>query len=235
MKKVIIGDATLYHGNCLELEDIKADMILSDPPYKLTAGGGTPKKGVRMSGKFNHKEYNNDGNIVTCDIDWTDFMPRFYEWLADRGHAYVMCNNRHIQNMLNSAEKAGFDFHNMLVWDKVNATPNRWYMKNLEFIGFFYKGKAFYINDCGSKQSIVCPQDPQTDHPTEKPAQLMEYYIRMSTQPAQTVFDPFMGSGSTGVGAIRAGRKFTGCELEEKWFDIACEQIEQAQKQWSLV
>lgn len=126
------------------------------------------------------------------------------------------------------AKTNGFEFHNLLVWDKITATPNRWYMKNCEFTGLFYKGNAKAINDCSSMSCIRYAHADDSQHPTEKPVALMEMYIRNSTQPGEIVIDPFMGSGSTGVAAIRAGRKFIGMELEKRWFDTACQRIESA-------
>jgi len=142
----------------------------------------------------------------------------------------VMSNNRNIQPMLNAADKAGFGFHNLLVWDKVTATPNRWYMKNCEFTGLFYKGKAKQINNCSSMAGIRYPHKDESDHPTEKPVGLMEYYILNSTQPGDLVIDPFMGSGTTGIAAIKNGRRFIGIELEKEWFDVARKRIEGAMK-----
>lgn len=229
MQVVKIGNATLYHGDALlvmpSLDPV--DLICCDPPYKLTSGGSQPTTpgARRMQGCFAEGEYSNDGNIIECDIDWTDFLPPCYAVLKDPGHAYFMCNNRHIANCENAATDAGFHLHNWLVWDKRTATPNRWYMKNLEFTGFFSKGNAFYINDCGAKQLISCPQVDVTNHPTEKPVALMRHYIEMSSQPAQIVLDPFAGSGSTGVAAIQAGRKFIGIEKNEKFFNMAVQRI----------
>lgn len=222
-----IGHATLYHANALDvLPSIQADLVVTDPPYELTSGGGVPSDGRRMSGKFNNEKYNNNGKIVACDIDWPDFMPLIYGALRGDSHAYVMCNNRHVGNMLAAAEGAGFRFHNLLVWDKGNATPNRWYMKNCEFTGFFFKGAAKYVNDCGARQLIYVPQEPYGDHPTPKPTTLMRHYIEQSSDAGHVVLDPFMGVGSTGVAAIRAGRKFIGIELDENYFDQACRRIE---------
>jgi site-specific DNA-methyltransferase (adenine-specific) len=145
-----------------------------------------------------------------------------------------MANNRHVQNLLNSAESCGFKFHNLLAWDKGTATANRWYMKNLEFTGFFYKGKSFFINDCGAKQLIKCPNVLNSPHPTEKPIALMAHYIVHSSVEGELVLDPFMGVGSTGIAAIQNRRRFIGIEINERYFQIACERIEQAQRQEQL-
>lgn len=228
--KATIGDCTLYHGDVravlprLVEEGLQADMICTDPPYLLTAGG---PNGL-MQGKFNNLNYDNGGHLVPCDIDWPEFMKLFYGAIG-RGHAYVMANNRNVQAMLNAAELAGFKFHNLLTWDKGTATPNRWYMKNIEFTGLFYKGKGRAINNCGSKAGIyMALGQPYTDHPTEKPFQLMEHYICNSTPPGALVLDPFAGSGTTGVAAARCGRRFIGIEKDDKWFDVMCKRIEKA-------
>lgn len=234
-RKEVIGDCTLYLGDSLEIMPTleKVDCVVTDPPYLLTSGGEHPTTGQRMSGKFNNENYNNNGCIVECTIDWNDFMDPIFESL-NKGHAYIMCNNRHIQNMLNAAEQAGFRFHNMLVWDKHSPTPNRWYMKNCEFTGFFYKGKAKFINDCGSKQLIKIIQRDDSIHPTEKPVELMAHYISNSTKPNDLVLDPFMGSGTTLVACANTGRKGIGIELDQQYFDIACKRVEFAYRQGSL-
>jgi len=226
---VQIGDATLYLGDCLEILPTlgKVDAVVTDPPYLLTYGGCRNSLG----GKLAVKNYDNKGGIVNCEIDWPDFMPVIFAALKDNAHAYVMANNRHVQNMLNSGEDAGFRFHNLLVWNKGTATPNRWYMKNLEYTGFLYKGKAFFINDCGSTQLHKIPNIRNAKHPTEKPPELMAVYIGNSTQRGETVLDPFMGSGATGVACAKLGRKFIGIDIEQKHFDIACKRIEEAYAQ----
>lgn len=230
-KKEIIGDCTLYLGDAIEiLPQIKpVQCVVTDPPYLLTYGGCHGSLG----GCLSTDNYDNKGGIVECEIDWDDFMPLISN-CVETGHLYIMANNRHVQNLLNSAKKSGMKFHNLLVWDKINATPNRWYMKNCEFTGFFYKGKAQFINNCGDKQLIICPQKDVSEHPTEKPVPLMQHYIENSTKDDDMVLDPFMGAGATGVACVKSGRKFTGIEIESKWFDIACERIEKANKQGSL-
>lgn len=232
VEPVIIGDCTLYNGDCLDIMPSmeRVNCIISDPPYELTYGGPHGSLG----GKLSIENYDNKGGIVDCNVDWQDFMDQFYLILELGSHCYVMSNNRHVQNMLVSADNAGFRFHNLLAWDKGTATPNRWYMKNLEYTGFFYKGKAKFINDCGSKQLVRIPNVLNAKHPTEKPTELMQHYIENSTQPGQTVLDPFCGSGSTGVAAARSGRKFIGIELNKEYFDLSCQRIEAANNQLNL-
>lgn len=227
-----IGRARLILGDCRDVLPTlqPVDLVCTDPPYLLTYGGHHGSFG----GKLSLEVYDNKGGIVDCDIEWREFMPLIFAALKPDAHAYVMANNRHVRNLLNSADEAGLKFHNLLVWDKGTATANRWYMKNLEFTGFFYKGKAFFINDCGAKQLIRCPNILNSPHPTEKPVALMAHYIGNNTTPNATVLDPFMGIGSTGVAALELGRSFVGIEREPRYFEIACRRIEQAQRQGDM-
>lgn len=231
MHKVIIGDCTLYHGDMLDIVPTLSpvDCVVSDVPYLLTYGGPHGSLG----GKLSIENYDNKGGIVDSVIKFCDFMPVIYNSL-DKGHVYIMVNNRNVQEMLVEADNAGLRFHNLLVWDKISPTPNRWYMKNCEFIGFFFKGKANFINNCGSKQLIRVPLPRDDEHPTVKPVSLMIHYIENSTLIGDVVLDPFMGAGSTGVAAVRAGRKFVGVELDEKYFDLACERISRAHDQLDM-
>lgn len=232
MKLSIDGDITLFCGDMRAIIDTcgPVDCIVTDPPYELVSGGNTSGE---MRGCFDKENYNNSGKIVECDLDWCDFMPLLSAVLP-KGDAYIMANNRNVKDMLVEAEKAKFAFHNILVWDKITATPNRWYMKNCEFIGYFFKGNAEAINDCATKQLIRCKQIDVSDHPTEKPVALMEMLIRNSTKPGDIVLDPFMGSGSTGVAAKRLGRKFMGIEIDPNHFDTAVKRIGGAQRVHTL-
>jgi len=79
------------------------------------------------------------------------------------------------------------------------------------------------------------PIDSQNfGHPTQKPVDLMGYLVRLSVRPNGVCFDPFMGSGTTGVAAARLGRRFIGIEIEPRYFDIACRRIEEAQRQGDM-
>lgn len=229
--KVVIGDCTLYLGDCRAvLPSIDAvDCVVTDPPYLLTSGGNGDYADWQLA-----KDYDNSGKIVECDLDWPDFMPLIFSALKDGSHCYTMCNNRHVQAMLNSAEASGLKFHNLLAWDKKSCTPNRYYMKNMEFTGFFYKKSSKYLNDCGSQQLMACQQENYGGHPTTKPVALMSYYVKNSTQRGETVLDPFMGVASTGVACAKLGRSFVGVEINEKYFDLSCKRIEAAYQQQEM-
>ncbi|WP_337996212.1 site-specific DNA-methyltransferase [Oleispirillum naphthae] len=226
MEPVIIGDATLYCADARKVLPLlrgTADCVVSDVPYLLTSGGGGSMAAWRVA-----KGYNNNGKIVRCEITFREFLPLIYAACAADADAYLMADSRNIVELMSSALKAGFRDHNLLVWDKGNVTPNRWYMKGCEFTAYVYKGKARGINDPSSPSLHRFPNPVGSKvHPTQKPVALMREYIRQSTRPGDIVLDPFMGSGTTGVAALELGRRFVGVEIDENHFRVACDRMAQ--------
>jgi site-specific DNA-methyltransferase (adenine-specific) len=231
MKNLILGD-------CLEfLEKNKnfADLIVTDPPYKWNKTTGGRAKNDPFASKWRGK-LKNDDNIIKASlkynsIKFSEWLPAAYHCLKSPAHCYVFTNDKNLQDALNAASTSGFRLHNVLVWKKNNCTPNRWYMKNIEFILFLYKGKAFPINNLGSKQHLDYGNIPGNKklHPTEKPVELLKEIILNSSQPGQIIVDPFMGSGSTGFAALDLGRKFVGLEIDSSYFTVAAERLENFQ------
>lgn len=222
-----IGNVTLYLGDALEIMPTLPDVhcIVTDAPYKLESGG---VKNAEMSGKFDPENYNNDGSIVECKITWAEIMKACFD-IMPQGDAYFMCNNQHVADCINEALAAGFEFHNLLIWKKSTITPNRWYMKNCEFIVYVWSGKARAIADCGSGMLEIAPT-PKSKHPTAKPVELMRLYISNSCQSDETVLDPFAGSGATLVAALDLQRNAIGIETSREWFELAKENLIQAYK-----
>lgn len=234
-RKEVIGDCELYLGGA---EDIlpalaPADLIVSDVPYKLTTGG-VSKSGKTMSGIFAAHNYRNDGELVMATMPFPEMMPLLYAALGPDADCYVMANDKNVYPLMDAAFASGFSLHNLLVWDKIEPTANRWYMKNLEFTIYLWKGRAKTINNPSSKQLLRGNFDKVTDHPTEKPVYLMAEYVRNSSQIGDTVLDPFMGSATTGVACRALGRKFIGIEKDEKHFITAVERIRKAVAQPDL-
>jgi site-specific DNA-methyltransferase (adenine-specific) len=236
IEPVIIGDCMLYHGNCLEVMAgfEQVDCIVTDAPYKVSSGGFASN--LQLEGGFGGwmKEYGNGGDIVQCDIDWSDWMAPAFATLKDDRQAYFMTNGKNLSRAQAAAEAAGFDLHTILVWDKRAALPNKYYQNVTEFTLFMKKGKAFTIRTPSSKNLVSLFQRDESEHPTEKPVELMSIYIGNSTSPGQTILDPFMGSGTTGVACAKMGRRFIGIELDRKYFDIACERITKAYAQGDM-
>lgn len=220
---------TLIQGDALDvLPTITgADLCVTDAPYLLTSGGMT--EGGLHERFGGGGVYDNSGHFFEGDCPaWEDFTPLIFAALRENAHYYSMADSKNQFEMQRTALASGFRFHNLLYWDKGTCTPNRWYMKNAEYVGFFFKGKAFAINDCSSKQGIYVRHQDETAHPTEKPVHLMRHYIENSSQRGEVVLDPFAGTGTTGVAAIKAGRRFIGIERDPQWFDIARARLDAA-------
>ncbi|QNP81001.1 DNA-methyltransferase [Agrobacterium tumefaciens] len=224
-----IGDATLYLGDAMQIMPFlpKSHLAVSDVPYALTTGG-VSKSSKTMSGIFAMHNYSNDGQLVMATVPFPDMMAALHAALVDDADCYVMANDKNVHPLTAASLSAGFSFHNLLVWDKVTPTANRWYMKNLEFTLYLWKGRAKTINNPSSKQLIRGGIDKITSHPTEKPVYLMAEYVLNSSAVGETVIDPFMGSGTTGVAALQLGRKFVGIELNEEFFEVACARLRQS-------
>ena len=215
----------LYNDDCLnvlkDVDDNSIDLVVTDPPYEVITGGRNGGVKGKPSG------------ILTENKQLMKSIPNPELWLSecfrvmkDGTHIYIMTNTLNLTNYLNIINEVGFKLHNLLVWNKNNTTPNRWYMKNCEYVIFARKGFAKSINNPSSQtvhnfDNII----GNKQHPTEKPVDLMKLYVGNSSQVGDTVLDPFMGSGSTGVACKELGRNFIGVELDEQYFDIATKRI----------
>ena len=219
----------LIFGDCIEkmkgLQDRSIDLVVTDPPYKTISGGDSNgKNSVRPKGILsgNRKLFKYQNEVLV-----EQWMPELYRILKDGSHCYIFTNSMNMREMLNAAYDSGFKLHNILVWEKNNCTPSQFYMKNCEYILFLRKGKAKWINNIGSSKTAHHFDNiiGSKQHPTEKPVDLMKFYIENSTNFGDIVLDPFMGSGSTGVACVETGRSFIGIELDSEYFEIAKERL----------
>jgi DNA modification methylase len=226
----------LMLGDCLErMKEIKSgsvDMILTDPPYELSKskGGGMMGKGGR---KF-MQEVKEQGMID--GIDTKSFLN---VCLSLFGHkqkfcAVITCSTKQIIEYITWAENNGFQY-GLGVWHKSNPAPlcNYKYLNDVEYWIYIKGNKSKILGDYHSKSMVYKSQINKKDkalygHATCKPVELMEKFIGNHSTEDQTILDPFMGSGSTGVAAKNLNRKFIGIEMDEGYFDIAKERIDKA-------
>ena len=204
MNPVIIGNATLYLGDCMDVLPTlgKVDAVITDPPFGV--------------GNFVQVSGNVRGELVT----WNDAGPseEFFKLIKEKSTHRIVWG----ANYFNCFEGAGG-----LVWVKNQPMPN---MSKAEMASTSWGNKVELIsltwtNYVNTKES---------DHPCERPVGLYKWCIEQVPKQPQTILDPFMGSGTTGVAAIQLGRSFIGIERELKYFDIACQRIEQAVAQGQL-
>lgn len=250
----------IFNADCLEILDkIPAesiDCVISDVPYKIVTGGCRTEESERVDdpkGIFNRRitpindkikskwvkqNQDNDNALFLqkgqlfeyCDIEFSEWLPKVFRVLKNGTHAYFMINSRNENELHNECIKAGFKFVNKLVWIKNNATPNKYYMQQCEFILMFRKGQARNINNMGSTNVLQVPNIiGNKQHPTQKPTALMSIMILNSTNENEIVLDPFMGVGSTCISAKQNNRQYCGIEIDKKYFDIAEKNLNSAQ------
>lgn len=226
----------IYNKNALSEMDrmiergLQVDLLLTDHPYKtITGGDSNGSNSERPKGMLsgNRKLFANQNNIKI-----SDWMPKVYQTLKEESHAYIFTNSLNLTEMLNEASKVGFKLHNLLVWKKNNCTPSQFYMKNCEYILFLRKGKAKWINNIGGSKTVHDFNNiiGNKKHPTEKPVDLLKFYINNSTHEGDLVFDPFMGCGSTALAAIETNRNYLGFEIDEEYYQIGIRRISERNK-----
>lgn len=218
----------LLLGNAIELfksiPNDSIDCIITDPPYETISGGTPDNDGVSRPTGILEK---NDGKIFQYNnIDITSWIGECFRVLKNDTHIYIMTNFLNLEHYLKSVREAGFSIHNLLIWEKNNATPNRWYMKNCEYIIFARKGAAKPIFNCGTKTVLQFKNVKDRIHPTEKPLDLLECLITNSTQPGEIVLDPFGGSFSTALAALKVGRQYISFEIDEQYYNIGKQRID---------
>lgn len=209
-RKEIIGDCTLLLGDCLNIMPTldKVESIVSDPPYGMSFQSNHRKE--------QHLKIHNDGSIDL--LLWACNIPVMYS-------NYLFCRWDNLKDVPQPKS--------VITWVKDNHS-----MGDLKHehgrqteLCLFYAGDNHTFPNKRPNDVIKCARTGNELHPTEKPVGLMEVICKWTKG---EIFDPFMGSGTTGVACAKLGRKFIGIELEEKYFDIACKRIEEAYSQPDL-
>jgi DNA modification methylase len=189
----------------------KVDAVITDPPYGMSFQSNFRKQ--------KHLKIVNDNN---ADV-------------AKFAIAWALENSRHSVYAFGRWDNI-YDYpkpKSLITWVK-----NNWSMGDLKHeharqteVAFFYAQTGHFFPKDRPTDAIEWARTQNENHPTEKPVGLISKFIEWTIG---NVLDPFMGSGTTGVAAVQMGRTFIGIEREEKYFDIACRRIEDAQRQVSL-
>lgn len=226
-----VGLATLINGDASDLAQHyagRADLVVTDPPYRLTSGGKAKKDGKHrvMGGVLGPDAYDNSGSLMEAP-SWAEIAGVVRKIAGPDAEAYVMANDKNTFEAHAELIGAGWKFHNLLAWDKVHPTANRWYMKHLEFVLYLWVGKAKCLNNPGSKQlaSMHAPRGEGKFHKTQKPVDLMRHYVLNSSQPGDLVMDPYAGSATTLIAAANEGRRAVGFEKDPEIFRNACRRM----------
>ena len=214
----------LYQGDCLEImggiKDKSVDLIVTDPPYLMNYQSNRRKKEDRFD-----KIKNDKGNYMLIQ----DYLEECHRIMKDNTAIYCFCSWHNIDFFKNEFEKH-FKLKNILVWNKNNHGTGDLkgsYAPKHEFILFGHKGRTL-LREKRIADVIDCPKisSNKLTHPTEKPQDLLEIFIKQSSDVGSIIFDGFMGTGSCGIVAKKLNRNFIGIELDEKYFNIAKNRLE---------
>lgn len=214
IEKVVIGDATLYRADCLEVLPTlpKVDAVITDPPY------GVDK------------------------AQWDALFPLPAVWravagvVADGGSLLVFAGEQDAPAKLVALQVGGLEYQWVLVWYASNAMQfGKTGFTKKSLIWWLSKGKPLARPKMPDLYEVaIIPAENDFGHPSPKPLKTIVPLVDGFSARDQTVLDPFMGSATTGVACMDLGRKFIGIEIERRYFDIACQRIENAYRQGKL-
>lgn len=220
MRVETIGDCQLYLGDCLEVlpEIPGADCVIADPPYFMT-----------LSNDVNTK-LNPWANLTNGAFFIKHWLELCLNKLPEDCAIWSFTNWQGFAAFQKAGMEAGAPVRSLLVWDKDTLGPGNIGLRpTYELVALFVRG-AYRIQDRSLRDIFKCigGRYVANTHPAKKPVPLLEHLINISGNRGEIVLDPFMGSGSTGVAAVKSGRAFIGIEMDGHWFDVACKRIESA-------
>jgi len=213
-KEVQIGDCRFILGDCLEVMPLLGDFdaILTDPPYGINYSG--QKESIKRNGK------SGKWRIFHEEKGWDKETPQesCFDLMRDKSKEQIIWGGNYFADKLPNSR-------GWLVWYKMQTGLT---MSDAE-LAWTSLNKVLRLKSL--HRTSLWQDSPQ--HPTQKPVALMKWCLGFLPD-AETILDPFMGSGTTGVACAKLGRKFTGIELDPEYFEIACKRIEEAYKQPDL-
>ena len=231
----ILEDAIIANGDCLEMmAEIPSgsiDLIVTDPPYNL--GLFMKKRGTNLK-KLRENHFVGSGWDDLEYEKWITLMERFiqesHRVLKKGGSLIIFMSIIKLEPIINLAQDNKLYYKTVGIWHKTNPMPRN---MNLHFINsteawlyFVNEKKTGTFNNNGKvvhdfieTSSISKKEHDTANHPTQKPVSLISHFVNLLSNEGETVLDPFMGSGSTGIACIQNGRKFVGIELSKDYFD----------------
>lgn len=237
---------TLLHGDCFKLlkklEVKSIDVIFADPPYFLSSGGVSCHSGrqvINNKGKWDTPKTPEDK--LAYNREWIRLCK---EVLKDNGTIWISGTFHNIYSIGVALELEGFSIINNITWQKPNPAPNlacRCFTNSTETILWARKqltpkkkGKHYFDYPLMKKQNggkqqkdlwtINLPSKAEKKfgrHPTQKPEALLDKILLASSKKGDLILDPFNGSGTTGVVAMKLNRKYIGIEINSKFLNIS--------------
>ena len=211
----------IYQGDCLEIvqqiESKSVDLIVTDPPYLIDFCSNY--RNVKYNKIKNDKMKNNKDLI-------SNYFKECNRILNDDTAIYCFCSWHNIDFFKQEFEKY-FKLKNIIIWQKNNTSMGDLkgsYAPKYEMVLFGHKGRRL-LNGFRYPDILEAKRTGNKLHPTEKPVDLLEVFIKQSSNEGDIVFDGFMGSASTGVACLNTNRRFIGIELDEDYFNTSEERL----------
>lgn len=216
---------SLARGDAVEwlrtLPSDSVDLVVTDPPYESLE----KHRAIGTTTRLKHsKASSNDWFKIFPNQRFPELFAEVYRVLRRDRHFYLFCDQETMFTAKPLAEAAGFRFWKPLVWDKRKIGMGYHYRSRYELILFFEKGKR-KLADLSIPDIIECPRIHR-GYPTQKPTGVTDVLVRQSTDPEMLVVDPFAGSGTTGVSALSAGRRFMGSDICDEALQIATRRLD---------
>lgn len=235
-RKEIIGDCTLYLGDCVEVMPTlgKVDAVVTDPPYEAVMQN---KWGTLSDTRLLAKVRNQSLCFDAID-DIRDDVAASVASIC-LGWGIFFCMAEGVRAWRDCIELTGAKYKRAMVWIKPDAMPQfngqgPSVGHEMMVAAWYGKGRSKW-NGGGKAGTFIYTKNTQgAEHPTQKPLPLISELVSLFSFDDDLVCDPFMGSGTTGVACINLDRRFIGIEMNERYFDIACHRIEEAYKQPKL-
>ncbi len=228
----------VLHDDCvaglsvLIKKDIHADLIIADPPYVISRKSNfhtmKDRQNARTGTSFGEWDEEFDNTL------WIQVAARN---LRDGGSIIIFNDFKKISEIIKIATNCGLEYKDVIIWKKTNPMPrnrDRRYAPSIEGMVWFVKKQknkwTFNRQDTSYESPIIEVASESGGafkryHPTQKPVRLIEKLITIHSNPGDLVIDPFMGSGTTAIAALKTNRHFSGFEINDDYFHILTERI----------
>lgn len=231
-----IGNAVLYNGDCLEVMATldAVDHVISDPPYEDEL-----HKAIGRIRRNDGREMITDLGFDGVNSSRADIVKAVVS--LSNGWAILFTLAEGVRAWRDELQACEAKYDTCIAWVKPDSTPRmngQGPARGFECAVTAWCAPGYRKWNAGGKRGVYTHLTNQRDrdgrHPTEKPVPLMRELLQDFTNAGQTILDPFMGSGTTGVACAKMGRKFIGVEMDDRYFDVACERITKAYAQGDM-
>lgn len=247
------GSFSLINGDTFKvlkkIEDKTFDIIFADPPYFLSNNGITCSGGKMIS--VNKGDWDKSLTLKEKHSFNKRWIKECYRILKDTGTIWISGTLHNIYSIGMALEESGFKILNNITWQKTNPPPNLacktfthstetilWARKDLKNVKYTFNYDAMKQMNSNKQMkdvwttSLTKPSEKkQGKHPTQKPLEILDKIILASTKENDLILDPFCGSSTTGISAVKLGRKYIGIDNEKEYLDLSIRRYEELEEE----